>query len=180
MVRSIRLRALYRFGQRFVAVSAVGLVVACQATPPPIVVTAPPSAPATSKPAVAPAASPAAAPAASPVAPAASPVAPSASPAAAVASPSPARVASGPAVPMYQVDAQHTGRSAFPGPRRLALVRTFDANQPQFLPQDSPNHAPDFQSSASVGADGTIYIGFHGGTFFALKDSPSARDRLDL
>jgi outer membrane protein assembly factor BamB len=81
---------------------------------------------------------------------------------------------------MYQADAQHTGRSAFPGPRRLALMRTFATNQPQFLPEDSPNHAPDFQSSASVGADGTIYIGFHGGTLFALKDSPSARDRLDL
>jgi outer membrane protein assembly factor BamB len=81
---------------------------------------------------------------------------------------------------MYQMDPQHTGRSPHAGPRTLAALRTFDTNQPQFLPDDAPNHAPDFQSAPAVGPDGTIYIGFHGGTFFALRDSPSARDRLDL
>jgi len=81
---------------------------------------------------------------------------------------------------MYQMDALHTGRSPHTGPRRLTLLRSFDTNQPQFLPDDAPNHTPDFQSSSAIGPDGTIYIGFHGGTFFALKDSPGARDRLDL
>jgi hypothetical protein len=83
-------------------------------------------------------------------------------------------------MPQYQMDPQHTGRSPYTGPRGLRLLRSFQADQPQFLPGDAPNHTPDFQSSAAIGPDGTIYIGFHGGTLFALRDSPSAQDRLEL
>jgi len=33
--------------------------------------------------------------------------------------------------PMYQMDAQHTGRSPHVGPRQLSLLRTFDTSQRQ-------------------------------------------------
>jgi large repetitive protein len=88
--------------------------------------------------------------------------------------------ARGQGTPMYQVDFQHTGRTSSNGPRQLTLLRSVDLDQPQYLPEDAPNHTPDFQSSAAIGPDGTIYIGYHGGTFFALRDSASARDRLDV
>jgi outer membrane protein assembly factor BamB len=69
---------------------------------------------------------------------------------------------------MYQMDAQHTGRSPHAGPRKLALRRTFDASK-----VDTPAPAfprPDIQSSAAVAPDGTMYIGLHSGTLFAVAD----------
>jgi outer membrane protein assembly factor BamB len=81
---------------------------------------------------------------------------------------------------MYQVDAQHTGRSPYAGPRRPTLLRTFDTNTPDLLPPDANIRRPDFQSSSVIGADGTIYIANFVGWLFALRDSPSASDQLEV
>jgi outer membrane protein assembly factor BamB len=80
---------------------------------------------------------------------------------------------------MYQMDAQHTGRSPYAGPRRPTLVRSFDTNTPELLPADALIRRPDFQSSSVIAPDGTIYIANFAGWLFALRDSPSASDRLD-
>jgi outer membrane protein assembly factor BamB len=170
-----------RFLECLAAVSGTGLLVACQgaqqAQP-----TSPPPAAGASAPAVSPTLAPApiAKPAASPSVAAAG--GPSPSPAVAVAaSPSPARPgATVLGKPMYQVDAQHTGRSPYAGPRRPALLRSFDTNTPELLPQDAQIRRPDFQSSSVIAADGTIYIANFVGWLFALRDSPSARDQLEL
>jgi outer membrane protein assembly factor BamB len=81
---------------------------------------------------------------------------------------------------MYQMNAQHTGRSPHTGARRLALARTFDTNQPDLRPADALMPTTDIQSSTAIGPDGTIYATNFTGWLFALKDSPSAADRLDL
>src|SRR5205807_5462895 len=90
----------------------------------------------------------------------------------------PSSVAAG--KPMYQQDAQHTGRSPYNGPRLAKLVRRFDTAQAQNLPPDAVTPRADFQSSSAIGPDGTIYIANFPGTLFALRDSPSARDQLDV
>jgi outer membrane protein assembly factor BamB len=165
-------------GQGF-ALGGLSLLAACQNAPEQITVTVPPAA---STPPAGPTSKPAAAPAAS--------VAPvtSASPAA-VSSPSPvaARAAtpaqSNPSVvakPMYQMDPQHTGRSPFNGPRRLARLRTFDTNQADLRPADVLVPTLDIQSSTVVGSDGTIFATTMGGWLLALRDSPAAGDRLAL
>ena len=187
-MKSTRRRFLISCGE-LLALGGTGLLAACQSQPAPITVT---SAPAPAKPttAAAPAASPAASPAGSPsTAPAVSPVAKPAasvgpSPSAGVvasASPSPA-VAAGGVVgkPMYQMDALHTGRSPHTGGQRLAVKRTFNTNQPDLRPADALGPGPDIQSSTAIGPDGTIYATNFVGWLFALKDSPSAADRLDL
>jgi outer membrane protein assembly factor BamB len=81
---------------------------------------------------------------------------------------------------MYAQDAQHTGRSAYGGPRTARLARTFDTSLPEYRPQDGLAPTADIQSSPAIGADGTIYIGNQPGYLFALRDSPSASDKLDL
>jgi outer membrane protein assembly factor BamB len=82
---------------------------------------------------------------------------------------------------MYQMDALHTGRSPHTGPRRLALLRTFATTAPENRPADAPAiTTPDIQSSTAVGPDGTIYATTFSGWTYALRDSASARDRLDL
>jgi outer membrane protein assembly factor BamB len=81
---------------------------------------------------------------------------------------------------MYQMDPQHTGRSPFAGPRQAKLARTFDTSLPEYRPQDALVPAADIQSSSAIGADGTIYIGNHPGYLFALRNSSSASDKLDL
>ncbi|MGI9145764.1 MAG: PQQ-binding-like beta-propeller repeat protein [Chloroflexota bacterium] len=81
---------------------------------------------------------------------------------------------------MYQMDAQHTGRSPFAGPRQARVARTFDTSLPEYRPQDPLVPPADIQSSSVVGADGTIYIGNLPGYLFALRDSSSASDKLDL
>jgi outer membrane protein assembly factor BamB len=78
--------------------------------------------------------------------------------------------------PMYQVDAQHTGRSPYGGPTSLILYRTFnvaniDLRDPVFA-------SADFQSSAAVAPDGTAYIGMHSGTLFALRDPVGGGNQL--
>jgi outer membrane protein assembly factor BamB len=78
--------------------------------------------------------------------------------------------------PMYQVDAQHTGRSPHTGPREVILLRTFNASQVE-VPDPVFGNA-DIQSSAAIGPDGTAYIGLHSGTLFALRDPASAGNQL--
>jgi outer membrane protein assembly factor BamB len=81
---------------------------------------------------------------------------------------------------MYQQDAQHTGRSTFAGPRQARVLRRYDTSTPDNLPQDATIPRDDFQSSGVVGADGTFYIANFPGVLFALRDSPSASDQLDV
>jgi len=82
---------------------------------------------------------------------------------------------------MYQMDPLHTGRSPHTGPRQLTLLRSIDAKAPELRPADQASlTTPDIQSSTVVGADGTIYVTTFSGWTYAFKDSPSARDRLDL
>jgi large repetitive protein len=176
------------------AVGSAGLVAACQGGAPPAApapttassAAATPSATTAAsplpvaKPAPSPGGAPAASPASSPVA---IPVAsPASSPAAVAASPSPAGAAAAPPIagkPMYQVDAQHTGRSPHAGPRRLTLLRSFDTSQPQFIPPDAAVPRADIQNSSAIGPDGTIYICNFVGWIFALRDG-SASNALDL
>lgn len=84
-----------------------------------------------------------------------------------------------PPKPMFQMDAQHTGRSPFVGPKTAKLLRVFDTRTPEGQTPEPAFPRPDIQSSAAIGADGTIYIGNLPGTLFALRD-PGAGDRLQL
>ena len=82
---------------------------------------------------------------------------------------------------MYQMDALHTGRSPHAGPQRLGLLRSFDTTAPANRPPDQATvTSPDIQSSTAVGPDGVIYATTFSGWSYALKDSPSASDRLDM
>jgi outer membrane protein assembly factor BamB len=82
---------------------------------------------------------------------------------------------------MYQHDAQHTGRSPIAGPRQQpSLMRRFDTALPQNMPADPAIPRADFQSSSAIGPDGTIYIANFPGALFALRDSSTARDQLDV
>jgi outer membrane protein assembly factor BamB len=72
---------------------------------------------------------------------------------------------------MYQVDAQHTGRSPHVGPRQVILLRTF--NTAKVDAQDPTFATSDIQSSPAIGADGTAYVGLHSGTLWALRDPGS-------
>src|SRR5919197_5669115 len=70
--------------------------------------------------------------------------------------------------PMYQVDAQHTGRSPHVGPRSMILLRTFNTAR---VDVPDPTFAnSDIQSSAAIAPDGTAYVGLHNGALFALRD----------
>jgi outer membrane protein assembly factor BamB len=78
--------------------------------------------------------------------------------------------------PMYQMDAQHTGRSPHIGPRQPILLRTFDTSV-----IDTPDPVfgnSDIQSSAAISPDGTAYIGLHSGTLWALRDPAGAGNQL--
>ena len=76
---------------------------------------------------------------------------------------------------MFQMNAQHTGRSPYAGPRRPNVVRTYQLPAPT-----EPTHpAIDVQSEAAIGPDGTIYIGSHAGVMVALQD-PGSGDQLSL
>jgi outer membrane protein assembly factor BamB len=81
---------------------------------------------------------------------------------------------------MYQQDAQHTGRSPYAGPRQATLLRRFDASLPQNMPTDPLTPRADYQSTSVVGPDGTIYVANFPGMLFALRDSPSASDQLEV
>jgi outer membrane protein assembly factor BamB len=198
-------RRFLAFAGQSLALGGTGLLVACQSAPQTLTVTSvpvanPTQAP-TTKPAIAPAASVAlvsAAPSAGPspkpavaaapspspaVAAAASPAAVAPSPAAVAASPVPApAVAAGVAgKPMYQMDPQHTGRSPHMGPRRLGLLRMINLTAPENRPADAPPlNTADIQSSTVVGPDGTIYATTFSGWTYALRDSATAKDRLEV
>jgi outer membrane protein assembly factor BamB len=82
---------------------------------------------------------------------------------------------------MYQMDAVHSGRSPYSGPRQLTLLRSLDLTQPSLRPPDQAAiSTPDIQSSTAIGPDGTIYATTFAGWTYALKDSASATDRLEL
>jgi outer membrane protein assembly factor BamB len=81
---------------------------------------------------------------------------------------------------MYQQDAQHTGRSTFAGPRQARLLRRYDTSTPDNVPSDAVTPRNDFQSSGVLGADGTFYIANFPGVLFALRDSQSASDQLEV
>jgi outer membrane protein assembly factor BamB len=81
---------------------------------------------------------------------------------------------------MYQVDAQHTGRSAFTGPRQSRVLRRFDMSAPENIPADAVIPRADVQSSGAVGPDGTFYIANFAGVLFALRDSQTAADQLEV
>src|SRR5437870_9198933 len=78
--------------------------------------------------------------------------------------------------PMYQMDAQHTGRSPHVGARQLTLLRTFNTSQVDV--PDPVFGTSDIQSSAAIGPDGTAHIGLHSGWLFALHDPVAAGDQL--
>jgi outer membrane protein assembly factor BamB len=174
------------------AAGGTGLLAACQGAPAPTPTTAPaaaPTLPPTTAPAPAPTAVgvPATVP---PVAPAVQ-ATPTAAVQVAAAQPSPTVVptarpaataapTSTAAKQMYQQDAQHTGRSAYAGPRQANLLRSFNAGAPENIPSDALIPRSDFQSSSVIGPDGTIYIANFPGVLFALRDSPSARDQLEV
>ncbi len=82
--------------------------------------------------------------------------------------------------PMYQHDAQHSGRSPHEGPRQVSLLRRFDMAAAQNLPADSQIPRADVQSSSAIGPDGTIYVADFPGVLFALRDSQSAKDQLEV
>ncbi|MBV9329460.1 MAG: PQQ-like beta-propeller repeat protein [Chloroflexi bacterium] len=93
--------------------------------------------------------------------------------------PAPDQSSLGPAAigrPMYQMDAEHSGRSPYVGPRKPLLLRTFDTS---IVPTPDPIFgSSDIQSSAAIGSDGTAYIGLHNGTLFALRDPAGAGNQL--
>jgi outer membrane protein assembly factor BamB len=78
------------------------------------------------------------------------------------------------------MDALHTGRSPYMGSKQLAITRTFNTNQPDLRPDDALVPTPDIQSSNTIGPDGTIYATNFVGWLFALKDSSSSANGLDL
>ncbi|HET6320221.1 MAG TPA: PQQ-binding-like beta-propeller repeat protein [Chloroflexota bacterium] len=75
--------------------------------------------------------------------------------------------------PMYQMDAQHTGRSPNKGPRAAKLMRSFNTGNFQIKDGATTTPNPDIQSSAAIGPDGTIYLANHQGVLFALRDPHS-------
>jgi outer membrane protein assembly factor BamB len=82
---------------------------------------------------------------------------------------------------MYQMDALHTGRSPYNGPSQLRLQRSIDLKAPALRPPDQATiTTPDIQSSTVVGQDGTIYATTFAGWTYAVRDSASARDQLEL
>lgn len=81
-----------------------------------------------------------------------------------------ARAATAVGRPMYQQDAQHTGRSPHTGPRKATLIRSFDTATSGL---GAPVQFTDIQSSIVVGTDGTMYQSTFGGSLYALRDPGS-------
>jgi outer membrane protein assembly factor BamB len=77
---------------------------------------------------------------------------------------------------MYQMDAQHSGRSPHIGPRNVMLLRTFNTSRIEV--PDPVFGSADIQSSPAIAPDGTAYIGLHSGTLFALRDPAGAGNQL--
>jgi hypothetical protein len=84
----------------------------------------------------------------------------------------------GPMKAMYQMDARHSGRTPFVGPRQAALLREYDTANPDVdVPAASADHA--VQGSIAVGRDGQLYVASLAGTLFALHD-PGTGSSLEL
>lgn len=90
-----------------------------------------------------------------------------------------AGIPSGPMKAMYQMDAGHSGRSPYAGPRQAVLLRTFDTAEPGIETADPGDASPDIQGSAAIGVDGELYIGNLKGNLFALRD-PGRGSTLEL
>jgi outer membrane protein assembly factor BamB len=80
---------------------------------------------------------------------------------------------------MYQMNPQHTGRSPYAGPERVALRQSVDTASLSRSLVDPGDPRFEIQSSAAIAQDGTIYIGNFPGELLALRDS-DARDGLDV
>jgi outer membrane protein assembly factor BamB len=186
--RGLSRRQVLGAGGTLLALSLTGLVAACQsAAPSPTApAAAPTSAPAAAAPTAtspAPTAVPTTAPVATVAPTAVAATTPTTAPTVAAAptlvpSPSPISAAAPNGQPeraMYQMNPQHTGRSPYAGPSAPTPVRTFD--MPSIKPKDPGAPRPDIQSSAAIGADGTIYIGDFYGNLVALQD-PGSGDTL--
>jgi outer membrane protein assembly factor BamB len=82
---------------------------------------------------------------------------------------------------MYQQDAQHSGRSAFAGPgTQASVLRRYDTSTPDNIPSDATTPRADYQSSGVVGADGTFYVADFPGVLFAIQNSSTASDQLEV
>ena len=80
---------------------------------------------------------------------------------------------------MYQMDARHSGRSPFVGPRQAVLLRSYDTANPDFDSLDAGTLQPDVQGSTAIGGDGELYVGNLVGNLFALHD-PGSGSSLEL
>ena len=60
------------------------------------------------------------------------------------------------------------------------MLRRYDTSTPENIPSDVVIRRDDFQSSGVVGADGTFYVANFPGVLFALRDSATAKDQLDV
>lgn len=79
--------------------------------------------------------------------------------------------------PMFQMNAQHTGRSPYARPRKPVLLQTYQLPVPA---ESTPAPPPmDVQSEAAIGPDGTIYIGNFPGYLVALRRASSG-DQLSM
>ncbi len=75
---------------------------------------------------------------------------------------------------MFQVNAQHTGRSPYAGPRSAVLLRSFEMALPTVTATGAAGQpTAQVQSSSVVGSDGTIYVSDFQGNLFALQDPGS-------
>ncbi len=81
--------------------------------------------------------------------------------------------------PMYQGDPLHLGRTVYAGPRRPALVRSFDPFVERLLPPRPGNTGQNIQSSPVGGPDGAIYVSTFQSTVLALRD-PGSGPELQL
>jgi outer membrane protein assembly factor BamB len=71
---------------------------------------------------------------------------------------------------MYQVDAQHTGRSPYAGPSKSVLLRTFEMSSLLTTVAGAAPPREDIQSASAIGPDGTIYLADFPGNLVALRD----------
>jgi outer membrane protein assembly factor BamB len=91
-----------------------------------------------------------------------------------VPTPRPTILVGPPVRSQFQMDAQHSGRSYYAGPRAGAWRRSFDSS-----PSVQDDADPDIQASAAIGQDGTMYVGTVSRGLLALRD-PGDGDDLVL
>lgn len=79
----------------------------------------------------------------------------------------------GPMKAMYQMDARHSGRSPFLGPRQAVLLRGYDTANPALDTPEPGAGQPDVQGSTAIGREGELYVGNVARNLFALHDRGS-------